>query len=359
MGHTYRQLPVIEHFARSSRMVILAYGQSFKFYSQLYAGSDNVVVQPVSVPFYAGNAQGLDFKATARQNALQGTDHVTVNCVALARAQALIGRPDLVLTDYEPVSAQFAYAVDAPLVTIDQQSKYLVGDFPKQLGGEFYRDEVARLRMFFPSATARYACSFFAVTPKETRETVEIVAPVLSSSVLQMKRNVATASRSLVVYISSQRQFVQPLTELAEVLASRQDCRFHLFVESGETSALAGCQSGNVEVYPHGDPRFASRLAECSGIITTGGHTLLSEAMHLGIPCYVIPLAVYEQQMNACVIDQHGFGLNRPNLDADSLSEFVQDLPRYSRAIAEDTAVLLRGSSAGVIIEELERRFFS
>jgi hypothetical protein len=43
--------------------------------------------------------------------------------------QELIGKPDLVISDYEPISAQYAYASGTPLVTIDQQSKYLVGDY--------------------------------------------------------------------------------------------------------------------------------------------------------------------------------------------------------------------------------------
>jgi hypothetical protein len=37
---------------------------------------------------------------------------------AIAKALDKLGKPDLVVTDYEPISAQVAYATQAPLVTI-------------------------------------------------------------------------------------------------------------------------------------------------------------------------------------------------------------------------------------------------
>src|SRR3972149_4745327 len=64
-----------------------------------------------------------------------------------------------VLTD------RFGDNKNVPLVTSDQQSKFLFGDFPVTLGGFTYEDEVKRLSMFFPKADKRIACSFFRVAP--------------------------------------------------------------------------------------------------------------------------------------------------------------------------------------------------
>ncbi|HEY9774671.1 MAG TPA: glycosyltransferase family protein [Planktothrix sp.] len=356
-GHTIRQVPIVEHFARQSRLVIFAYGESHKFYSDRYRGHSSITVERVSVPFMAGDANGLDFAASLRRHEQGGVDHFSVNCNAMARAQAILGRPDLVISDYEPVCAQYAYASDAPLVTIDQQSKYLVGDFPAVLGGQTYVDEIARLRMFFPRAQARFACSFFNVPRAAAgREVVDVCAPVLKDSILSMKRTPAKGRQSIVVYISSQRDFVQDLGEVAEICAKQKSCDFHFFVPADVAARLEEKQA--VSVYKHGDARFSSLLEQCSGLVTTGGHSLLSEAMHLGMPAYVIPLAVYEQHMNAHVIDRHGFGVSRPCVESQALAEFIEELPAFARAIESDKEVLLRGSGEDHIIASLERQFF-
>jgi UDP:flavonoid glycosyltransferase YjiC (YdhE family) len=82
---------------------------------------------------------------------------------------------------------------------------------------------------------------------------------------------------------------------------------------------------------------------------------LLSEAMHLGIPVYAIPLAVYEQQMNAHVIHKHGFGISHPRLEEKKLRFFIRNMPHFSRAILGDRTVLLREAGQERIIQFLEK----
>jgi uncharacterized protein (TIGR00661 family) len=316
----------------------------------------SVSVEQVSVPYYVGGLKGIDFAATARHNANLASHHLSVNCAAMARAKSLIGKPDLVISDYEPISAQYAYAHGAPLVTIDQQSKYLVGDFPPVLNGVGYEDEVQLLRMFFPKADARLACTFFRMPEKESagKERVTLYAPILKQSILNMRRR--PTGNSITVYISAQREFAQSLAEIAHVCSEQKKWFFHIFAPAVETDVGGSCASGNLAVYKHGDPRFPGLLAECSGIVSTAGHSLLSEAMYLGIPVYATPLAVYEQQMNAHIMDRHGFGVSHPRIAARKLAQFLRNIPDFERAIQEDKQVLLRGSSESKVISFLEKR---
>lgn len=349
-GHTDRQRPIIEHFADKGRLVIFAYGESLKHYEAEFAGRDNVLVLEVAVPFFAGNQDGLDFQRTAEIN--EGINSWW-NHMALAGAQSFMGKPDLVISDYEPVSAQYAYAYDAPLVTIDQQSKYLIGDFPTQLNGQTYADEIARLRMFFPKAEARIACSFFDVTRKSNaKEQVDIYGPIIKRSVQSMKR--APISNSVLVYISSQKDFVQDASEIADICASMPEYKFQVFAPNSQQFATRKLLPNNMVLFQHGDSHFTTVLQECSGIITTAGHTLLSEAMLLGIPVYAIPLAVYEQQMNAHVIHENNFGMSHDYLSVKPLKEFLANLPSYAQAIEQDKSILLRYSSKAQIITRLQ-----
>jgi len=349
-GHFNRQAPIINHYARFCRIVLFVYGESLRNARHVFGRHKNVYIVEIDVPFWVGKRSGLDFLQTARRNV--GKDFLQVVCRAYSRAEQLIGRPDLVVTDYEPVSAGYGYVMDAPVVTLDQQSKYLCGVFPKKLGGQFFADETARLHFFFPHAAERIACSFFRVKRKSGPPEVTVVPPPLKESVVSLKRKPKKGVPSIVVYISSQRPFVQPIEEVVGVCASQPGARFHLFTrEAAEFKSLPP----NVEAYRHGDSRFFPLLAECSGIVSTAGHMLLSEAMYLGIPVYAVPLAVYEQQMNAFVIARGGFGVSCPKLERRHLGVFVRKLDHYAAAIKKDRFVLLRGPGQKEIIRRLDR----
>lgn len=350
MGHTYRQLPLLDELAKDNRIVLFVYGESKIFYEEHFRHSENVTVVTVSVPFYVGNAQGLDFAETARRIKASGIDHEAINLAAMELTQQLIGKPDLVISDYEPVSAQYAYASGTPLVTIDQQSKYLVGDYSQAIAGQTCLDEVARLRLFFPNATMRLACSFFTVPRRATgkgaaSEKVIICPPIIKPAIVAMKQRrrqaqqdkskSGTGTRSILVYISSQRDFVQSYEEVLAVLSSAPEYHFHIFVKELPQPLLTALPS-NVTLRRHGDPRFLDVLAECQGIVTTGGHTLVSEAMYLGIPAYLIPLAVYEQQINAHAVGDNNFGICAENINQPQLATFLSQIESFAANIIND-----------------------
>ena len=88
--------------------------------------------------------------------------------------------------------------------------------------------------------------------------------------------------------------------------------------------------------------------------MSTAGHTLLSEAMFLGIPVYAVPLDLYEQQMNAYVIGRFGFGINHTEIDSEKLNDFISQLSSFSKNIAQDQNRLLRRPGQLEIIRSLE-----
>ena len=345
-GHIFRQLPLIDHFAHDNDIVIFGYGESYDFYKKRFAGHLRVTVERVAVPYVPGGPNGLDFDAAARllENRM---DYTAINAAAMQAARTRLGRPDLVVSDYEPVCAQYAYAMDAPLVTVDQQSKYLCGDFPEPLNGQYYRDEIERLRMFFPKAEKRLASTFFTVSAKGATD-VTLCPPVLGDAILDIKRQ-KSASPEILIYLSSQKPFGQSFDDIAAACAAHPGVRFHLFGKN-----IPAMNAVNVHVYRHGDPAFHAVLARCHGVVSTAGHTLLSESMYLGIPVCAIPLPLYEQEMNARAIAEGGFGVNTSRLDADLLSQFFANLPAYESAIAADKGRLLRGPGQGAIIGHLD-----
>jgi len=370
MGHTYRQLPLLDNLAQEAEIVLFVYGESLAFYSKHFAGNPNVHIVRVSVPFYHGNADGLDMEKTRRgiiDDERRGIHHWRINMDARNRMHELFGgsKPDLCISDYCPMTARMAYVTGAPLVTIDQQSKYLVGDYSETLAGTTCKDEVERLRKFFPQADLRIACSFFRVPlSADAQEDVTILPPIIKPAILDLKaRRDACASsssngltNSVVVYISSQREFVQPLEEVLRVLAGVPEFDFNVYVKE-LPEALAASAPANVKLRRHGDPRFLDHLAECRALISTGGHSLVSEVMHLGIPAYLIPLAVYEQQVNSHIVGRNGFGVTADTVNLPELRNFLANLDDYAENIRRDDRVLVRGSGEAVILDLLRERF--
>lgn len=175
--------------------------------------------------------------------------------------------------------------------------------------------------------------------------------------VIVVLSNTPSTENSILVYISSARPFSQSPLAIAKVLQKQADTKFDIFLGEGELYLAKDFLNSNLRFHTHGDQSFYNVLRSCTGIISTAGHSLLSEAMYLGIPVYAIPVEPYEQQMNAYVIDQNGFGISHPNLDNERLAYFVENIKNFEDVIKKDSKILLRGQGQKEIIDFLEHKF--
>ncbi|MEI8223873.1 MAG: glycosyltransferase family protein [bacterium] len=349
-GHMQRQLPIIQHLAKTNRIAIFAYGSSFQTSNILFGGDINIKVLEVAVPFYVGNKTGIDFKATKKLEK-NNIDFDAINNKAIIEMIAWLGIPDLVVSDYEPVSAGIAYEHAVPLVTIDQQSKYLIGDFPETLNNCTYADEVARLQLFFPTAVERIACSFFKVSKKGKEGMNVLVVPaIIKESVVHLKRSTNSKQKNILVYLTSNQDIKQSHESIVSVFKKFPDVVFHVFAQSIPQTQLP------VNVYwnKYNDEEFMKVLVLVNGIITTAGHTLIAEAMYLEIPVYAIPLPIYEQQMNAHIIEENNFGVMHDAIDSETFKLFLENLDKYTNNIVADTTALCKGNGLETVINKLE-----
>lgn len=325
-GHFFRQVPVIDHLlAHQNQILFFAYGESLKLLSR-YEFNPLVKIIEVSVPYFIGNSEGVDFVTSEKINS---QFDYSINLKALAQAQTWLGKPDLVISDYEPVSAQYGYAYSAPVVTIDQQSKFFTRSTPKSINGFNCQDEIMRLNMFFPVAH-RIACSFFKVPEKNN---VTIVPPLYRQSIKDIVRN--PQDNQFVVYLSAQAGFKQSLSEVIDIVKIRKE-QFHIFTKEIYTEQLPD----NVWIYPHESSDFDKLLSTCSGVISTAGHNLLGECMFLNIPVYAMPIDLYEQQLNAYMLSEFCYGLNNSQFSAVSLDEFIQKNKFYKEHIRHSQVLL-------------------
>jgi uncharacterized protein (TIGR00661 family) len=357
-GHIFNQLPVVSYLlSQGHRVAIFGFDSSYDYFSTLKKNYPNLFVFKVSTPFIPGDKDGLQFKKTAELK-INEQNFIHTNYTAMADLLATIGKPDLVLTDYERVSAELAYAKNIPLITLDQQSKFLVGDLPDRINGTSNLDEIERIRLFFPKAYKRLATSFFKVNEgKNNNDDHVILLPNnIRKEIIELKKTNVKEDNTILVYFSPNSFESIPLSRWMSVLAKiKTKFMFHVFVpnDTGLPQDLK-----NVKIYKHGDPQFLSILARAQGIIGTAGHTLLSETMYLTKPMYALPLGVYEQQLNAYVIEINKFGISRNSLNLGSLKYFLANLKQFKRNIEQDTRVLNKEASTQAIINEIDNALF-
>ena len=329
-GHSARERPVLEGLlARGHEVLLVTNDQSYDYFTRHFP---QVLNARVYVPVMHTTSDGLDFSATADdpRNSQPEAHHAFWDACGLVQRQ--FGTPDLVISDYDMVSAQIAYLFGVPLVTFDQQSKFLGYECPAI--DAFTRDEHRmRLGYLFPKATMRVATSFFPVdyTPVDEYP-VTIIPPIVGRD---LKGQIPDpVDRHVTVYISAASHVAQSLDELLAVFGQFPEHHFTCFVDAEATHV-----PGNVSLKANSRADFIESLRRSTAVISTAGHNLITEALYLHVPMFLLPFEHYEQQLNARMITDAGLGCAAATLTADTLGEFLGDLDSYRRRRRVTTAV--------------------
>ena len=320
LGHSTRQRPILEGLnARGHRVLLIGNDQSYHFFAENYP---EVPLQRVYVPLMHTTPHGLDFLRTAHDPRNVQPEAVPAFWEACATIERAFGRPDLVISDYEMVSAQVAYLFGTPLITLDQQSKFLGYDLPAI--GDFNPSEHRlRLGYFFPKAALRVATSFFRIESAPVADyPVTIIPPILGQDV----RQIVAAPRpgQVTIYLSAASRIAQSNDELAAILAQFPDYTFSCFVEGAFSQPPP-----NVIAFRPTRAAFLESLAQSMAVIATAGHNLITEALYLKLPLYLLPFDHYEQQINAAIIAREGLGIAASHVTEAALRAFLVQSEAY------------------------------
>jgi uncharacterized protein (TIGR00661 family) len=146
------------------------------------------------------------------------------------------------------------------------------------------------------------------------------VPPILRPEVLSLRRD---ASSAVLVYQSSACH--DGLIPLLRSLPYE----FRLYGMGRE-----GVE-GNVTLCPFSEQAFLEDLRTARAVIAGGGYSLMSEAVHLGVPLLSVPLENhFEQELNARYLARLGYGRFAPRLTAPVVGEFLDSVPAHERALA-------------------------
>jgi len=295
-GHMCRAAEVLPHFMRHARVEVLV------------SGTQVDVALPFSVRhrctglgLVVDRKGGVDRWATLRA-AFQG-DFIG----EVKRLQ--VEDYDLVVNDFEPVSAWAARWRNVPCISLSHQAAVLNDMAPQPLVA--HRAGMAILRHFAP---ARKAFGFHFA-----RYDQNIFTPVIRRAVRECR---IQDHGHITVYLPSYSD-----KAVIEVLSKIGGTGWEVFSKR----ARRAYAYGNVRVSPVQDDQFVRSMANSSGVLCGAGFETPAEALYLGKRLLVTPMAgQYEQYCNAAALAKLGVPsiprLHPENLEA--LTAWLKSGPR-------------------------------
>jgi uncharacterized protein (TIGR00661 family) len=225
---------------------------------------------------------------------------------------------DLVITDFEPVSARIAKLKALPSIGIGHQYAFPY-DIPMT--------DTTPLSLFIMRnfASARYSIGL---------HWHHFNQPILPPIVPRMNyAGSDVIERKILVYLP-----FEELDDIESLLIPFANHDFYIYHQD-----VTPHKVGNLFLRPYSREGFLKDLIESSGVITNAGFELASEALHLGKRLLVKPLCgQMEQASNALAIDILKVGMTMKKLDGNIVSKFLKsnapepmDYPDVAAMIAE------------------------
>lgn len=224
---------------------------------------------------------------------------------------------DLVVTDFEPVTAWAGRRARVPTIGIGHQ--YAFGPDTPIAGGHWL---------------ARQIMDRFAPVDRPVGLHWHPYNDNVLPPILDLPEQRGDTSDHVLVYL--------PFEDASEVTALLQQfpaIHFRLY-----GPGLSDAEYGNVSLRPTSVEAFKCDLASCSGVICNSGFELISECLQWRKPVLTKPLAgQMEQLSNALALTRLGHGTVLARLDTESLAPWLLQRPAPPALRFPDVAGVLAG----------------
>ncbi len=210
---------------------------------------------------------------------------------------------DVVLTDFEPLTAWACKHTDIPLIGLGHQ--YV------------FQHPVPQEK---PSFISQKTYDYFApVKQSLAMHWHHFDSPILPPLVEHNDSEVVHQQGLVVVYLPLENQ-----QAVASMLSPFSDHHFIVYSPQSIES-----QWSHIEFKPLSRDGFQVDLNRCDAVICNAGFELSSEALYLGKRLLVRPLrGQHEQQSNALALKKLGYGEVMTELKSESVKSFLNEAPR-------------------------------
>ena len=270
------------HIARAEDVipVLQQYGNLDIFVSGAQADiklDHPVKYQSKGLSFYFGKRGGVDLVKTFGKNSSIGVYNEI--------RQFPVEKYDLVINDFEPITAWACIYKHVPCVGLSHQSALLSSRTPKPKSFDPIGDWI--IKNYAP--VKKYVGFHFASFDKN------IFTPVI-------RKRIRSASISdkghYTVYLPAYDD-----RKLLPILNKFPSVRWHVFSKH----ARSPYHFGKISVYPVHNGEFTASLTSCTGVLCGAGFETPAEALHLQKKLLVVPMkGQYEQHYNAAALKRLG-----------------------------------------------------
>lgn len=310
-GHATRSKEILSLLAKNHKVKVLAYGKSYDFLKDAF---DTHKIYGLHLYYRAGS---VDYLKTAVGNLrrlpkeLGGTRHEVDKLVRRFK-------PQVVISDFEPVSGLIASWNRLPLISLDNQHIFTncAVKYPKRFAREALMNRLV-IAAYLPKIDETLITCFY--HPEIIKKNTYLFPPILRKKILKAK---PTKGVHILVYQT----------------ASGDDSAAKVLKKCPGEFVFYGCnkdlRDGNVTYRKFSEDGFIKDLASSKAVICNGGLSLMCEALHLGKPILSVPIAgQFEQIANAWYLDKLGYGKYCSSLTAVKVKKFIAGIPGYEKEL--------------------------
>lgn len=224
---------------------------------------------------------------------------------------------DVVLNDFEPISAWAAKRQGVPCINISHQASFL---WPIPQAKKTWLDRL--IMKYFAPSTINLGVHWYHY----------------GSDILPPFINLPTHDKSItnignLVYLP-----FESLKEIADCLHMLAEYRFTIF----HPDIKHPYEQDNLSMRPLSYHPFQMALHSCDGVIANAGFELSSEALFLGKKLLLKPLGgQFEQMSNIIALQQLGLGELLPNLSFDIIEDWLEYTPNEPIVYPDQSADLV------------------
>jgi len=223
--------------------------------------------------------------------------------------------PELVISDFEPFCAWWAWRNRVPFISVDHEHMLTLCKLEHPAKSWFSRITARMVtKCHYVGAVAYIIINFF-------KAPLRIDSAILSPPIIRpVVRELQPSHGNHIVVYSTIGSGKQQLQKLLNKFSS-EEFYVYGFNKSGKYD--------NCIFKERSTEGFLTDLAAARGVIASAGFSLISECLHLKKKMLLIPVAgQYEQIINAHYIQKLGLGVSADKLDEAVLARFLKEIDK-------------------------------
>lgn len=304
MGHFIRNKEVISELIKKHEIMIVCSGEPYKLLSKQL---DNVYDTGGFELFFKDN-RIINLK-TIKKN-IEKINQKTFNHLERIDEAVLEFKPEIVISDWESYTSFKAKELKLPLISIDNQHYLIYGKYDTPLIESFQKWKAEIVLKSLVKEADVYIIFLLPGCLLQNKKNIYGVNPLIRKELFKTK---VSDKGFYLVY-----QSTQDYNAISKLL-KKIDKKFVIY-GFGKDKVEENLTFKKFT----DDKEFINDLSSCSGVITNGGFTLISEAMYLGKPLFTVPIINhFEQVLNALYIKKNKLGIYSEDFNEKKLRRFV------------------------------------